>query len=86
VPRVQQSHGREERLAVGVDTTQHYARQLARKCAASREALARGVSDGVLWSCAPGATLTAAGRAIAEDGDEKRMRAAPVPEGATVYR
>jgi hypothetical protein len=78
--------GREERLAVEADTTQHNARQLARKCAAYREALARGVYDGVVWYCVPGATLAAAGRAIAEYGDEQRMRAAPVPEGATVYR
>ena len=86
VLRVRRPGGGEERLAVEVDTTQHSARQLARTCAADREALARGVSDGVVWSCAPGATLAAAARAIADAGDEQRMRAAPVPEGATVYR
>ena len=69
-----------------MDTTQHSARRLARTCAADREALARGVSDGVVWSCAPGATLAAAESAIADAGDPQRMRAAPVPEGAAVYR
>jgi hypothetical protein len=71
---------------VEVDTTQHNARRLARRCAAYREALARGVYDGVVWYRAPGATLAAAGRAIGEHGDEHRMRAAPIHEGATVYR
>jgi hypothetical protein len=84
---VRRPEGREERLAVEVDTTQHSARRLARTCAAAyREALARGVYDGVVWSCAPGAALAAAGRAVAEHGDGRRMRAAPVPEGAAVYR
>jgi hypothetical protein len=86
VLRVRRPDGREERLAVEVDTTQHSARQLARKCAAYREALALGVYDGVVWYCTPGATLAAAGRAIAEYGDEQRMRAAPIPECAAVYR
>ena len=86
VLRVRRPDGGEERLAVEVDTTQHNARQLARTCAAYREALARGVYDGVVWYCAPGATLAAAARAIAEHGDPQRMRAAPVPEGAAVYR
>jgi hypothetical protein len=83
---VHRPDGREERLAVEVDTTQHNARQLARTCAAYREALALGVYDGVVWYCAPGAALAAAGRAIAEHGEARRMQAASVPADATVYR
>jgi hypothetical protein len=83
---VRQPDGREKRIAAEVDTTQHSARQLARTCAGYREALALGVYDGVVWYCAPGATLAAAGRAIADHGDGRRMRAAPIPEGAAVYR
>jgi hypothetical protein len=86
VLRVRRPDGREERLAVEVDTTQHNAHQLARRCAAYREALARDVYDGVVWFCAPGATLASVERAVAEYGDGRRMRAAPVPEGAAVYR
>jgi hypothetical protein len=76
---VRRPDGREERLAVEADTTQHGARRLTRTCAAYREALALGVYDGVVWSCAPGAGLATAGRAFAECGDGRRMRAAPSP-------
>jgi hypothetical protein len=77
---------RAKRIAVDAETTQHGAGQVARTCAACRGALARGVYEGVVWHRGRGATPATAARAIAESGDERRMRAAPVPEGARVNR
>jgi Replication-relaxation len=85
VLRVRRPDGREERLAVEADTTQHGARRLARKCAAYREALARGVDDGEVRYYVPGSTLAAAAR---RRGVRRRAAPAggPLPEGAAVYR